>query len=62
MDLGHLRLVGIARDTNPVAGGNGDGPVDALLVKGLVEEGEEKRPVLNRFGLREPERAEEEEK
>lgn len=59
MELRHLRLVGVACDTHPVARGSGEGPVDALLVFGLVEEGEKSRPVLDRFRTCEPDRAEE---
>lgn len=56
-----MRLVGVACDTYPVTRGSGEAPVDALLVRGLVEEGEESGPVLNRFGPCELDRAEEQE-
>jgi hypothetical protein len=60
VELGDLRLAGVACDTHPVARGSGEAPVDALLVRGLVEEGEKSRPILNRFGAHEPDLAEEE--
>ncbi|RRT49832.1 hypothetical protein B296_00030300 [Ensete ventricosum] len=42
----HGGAVGVAGDANPVAGGGVDIPPKALLVRGSVDEGQQRRPVL----------------